>query len=69
VSKYGQCPECGADMEAVWFIDEEYKTMYGMQYKTGRKRRAVDYLVCPMCFTKECVDDSYDGPWVGGGMC
>ena len=63
MSKYGQCPECGADMEAVWFIDEEYKTMQGMMYKTGRKRQAVDYLVCPICYTRECVDDSFDGPW------
>lgn len=63
MSRYGQCPECGADMEAVWFIDEEYKTMQGMMYKTGRKRQAVDYLVCPVCYKRECVDDSFDGPW------
>ena len=50
-------------MEAVWFIDEEYKTMQGMMYKTGRKRQAVDYLVCPVCYKRECVDDSFDGPW------
>lgn len=62
-SKYGCCPECGAPMEAVWFEEEETKTFQGTMYNTGRKRRAVDYLVCPICFIRECVDDSFDGPW------
>lgn len=62
-NSFGYCPDCGAPLEAVWFIEEEYKTAYGTMYRTGRKRRAVDYLVCQDCFTKQCVDDSFDGPW------
>lgn len=62
--KYGICPDCEVELEPVWFTEEEYKTnMFGHQYKTGRKRRAVDYLVCPCCLKKSCVDDSFDGLW------
>lgn len=60
VSIYGSCSECGADLEAVFFTELEYKN--GVH--TGRQRRAVDYLVCPICFTRECVDDTFDEPWV-----
>jgi hypothetical protein len=35
----------------------------GHPYLTGRKRRAVDVLVCPCCFKEHCVDDTFDGPW------
>lgn len=63
MSKYGECSNCGAELEAVWFTEYEYKTNQGIMYKTGRKRRAVDYLICPICMRKECVDDSFDGPW------
>lgn len=63
MSKYGECSNCGAELEAVWFTEEEYKTIQGTMCKTGRKRRAVDYLICPICMQKECVDDSFDGPW------
>ena len=63
MSKYGQCENCGTDLEAVWFEEEEYETAHGVRYKTGRKRRAVDYLICPICLERECVDDSFDGPW------
>lgn len=63
-SVYGNCPECGYPLEAVWFTEEEYKvTSFGSQYKTGRKRRAVDYLICDICGKKQCVDDSFDGAW------
>jgi ribosomal protein L40E len=62
-SKYGICAECGADLEPVWFEEEEIETMHGIMYKTGRKRRAVDYLICPICFARECVDNSFDEPW------
>lgn len=63
-SVYGNCPECGYPLEAVWFTEEEYKvTYFGSQYKTGRKRRAVDYLICDVCWKKQCVDDSFDGAW------
>ena len=61
---YGiSCSECGCTMEPVFFTEDEYKTSNGSLYKTGRKRLAVDYLICPCCLTKECVDDSFDGPW------
>lgn len=63
MNKYGVCSRCGTDLVPVWFIDEETKVTNGHMYKTGRKRRAVDYLECPFCFKKECVDDSFDGDW------
>ena len=63
-SKYGVCPDCGTDLIAVWFTEEETeKARDGFTYKTGRKRRAVDYLLCSCCLTRYCVDDSFDGPW------
>ena len=62
-SKYGECFECGSSLIPVWFIEKEYITKDGIMYETGRTRRAVDYLFCPNCFNKECVDDSFDGPW------
>lgn len=62
-SIYGECCKCGTSLEPIWFIEEENKVEYGCMYKTGRKRRAVDYLICPYCLHKECVDDSFDGDW------
>lgn len=62
-SMYGMCSECGTPLEPVWFTEEEYKTINGCMYKTGRKRRAVDYLICSCCLRKVCVDDSFDGNW------
>ena len=62
--KYGICPECGHSLRPVWFIEEEYKTTsFGAMYRTGRTRWAVDYLICDVCFKKQCVDDSFDGLW------
>lgn len=60
---YGNCSKCSAPLEPVWFTEEEYKVENGIMYKTGRKRRAVDYLECPYCLHIETVDDSFDGPW------
>lgn len=63
---FGLCPECGYPLEAVWFIEEEYEiTQFTYMYRTGRKRRAVDYLFCEVCKKKQCVDDTFDGPWKG----
>ena len=62
-NRFGECFECGAPLKAEWFIEEEYSTEYGIQHRTGRKRRAVDYLYCPCCGKKFCVDDSFDMPW------
>lgn len=59
-----ECPKCGSIMIPIWFTEEEVKHANGYYpYKTGRKRRAVSHLECPYCFTKECVDDSFDQPW------
>lgn len=60
---YGMCEECQTSLQPVWFTEHEYKTHDGYQYRTGRVRRAVDYLICPCCLKRYCVDDSYDGPW------
>lgn len=63
LNKYGVCSRCKDNLIPIWFIEEEYRTEDGIMYKTGRKRRAVDYLECPTCLKKEFVDDSFDGAW------
>lgn len=63
ISKFGECAFCGAHLEAVWFTEYEYNTTDGITYKTGRKRHAVDYLFCPECNKKFCIDDSFDSCW------
>ena len=63
MSKYGECPYCGCELEAVWFTEEETAVEYDVRYYTGRVRNAIDYLVCPQCLRNYCVDDSMDGPW------
>lgn len=65
VDDFGICEDCGVELEPVWFIEEEYRTVNGSMWRTGRKRRAVDYLICPVCLVKHCVDDTFDGPWYG----
>lgn len=62
-NKYGICPGCKTELIPIWFMEEEFRIESGIMYKTGRKRRAVDYLECPSCLKKECVDDSFDGNW------
>lgn len=64
-SDFGICEDCGVELEAVWFTEYEYRTINGSMYRTGRYRNAVDYLICPMCLNKQCVDDSFDGLWFG----
>lgn len=63
---YGSCSKCGADLAPVYFTEEEYRIepITHIQYKTGRSRRAVDYLLCDCCGNTEAVDDSFDGLWV-----
>ena len=63
--KYGKCSSCGTELEAVWFIEAEEKYDSGTKtyYKTGRKRKNTNYLECPICGHKECVDDSFAGEW------
>lgn len=61
---FGLCPYCGYPLSAVWFTEDEVKTSsFGAPYKTGRKRLAVDYLICDVCLKKQCVDDSFDREW------
>lgn len=63
-SYYGVCEDCSSPLEPVWFKEEEIKVEHGLMYSTGIYRRAVDYLVCPLCLKHFCVDDTYDGPWI-----
>ena len=63
-SKYGICSCCKATLRPEWFTDEEYKYDRGIRYKTGRKRRAIASLNCPVCLKQYPVDDSFDGPWM-----
>lgn len=64
VDVFGNCPECGYPLTAVWFTEDEYNvTSFGNMYRTGRQRRAVDCLICEACGKKQCVDDSFDGEW------
>lgn len=61
--KFGICDDCEADLEAVWFEEEEVEIKNGQLYQTGRVRKSVDYLYCPFCGKKFCVDDTFDGVW------
>ena len=63
-NRYGVCPDCGCGLEPVWFIEEETIVRDGIEYHTGRQRKAVDVLRCPCCLRDVTVDDSFDGPWV-----
>lgn len=61
---FGICGTCGCELEPSYFVEEEEIIQHGVRFKTGRVRRAVDCLVCPNCLRTECVDDSFDGPWM-----
>ena len=61
MDKYGTCEECETMLEAAWFREKEYDSVYNNP--TGRYRNAVDYLYCPRCGEKYCVDDTFDGEW------
>ena len=58
--RYGKCAECGGTLEPVWYIEYE-RDEDGIL--TGRQRRDVDYLECPYCGKRYCVDDSLAMPW------
>ena len=64
-SKFGNCTCCGSSLVPIFFEQEEERLdrSFGIYVKTGRKRTAVDVLVCPSCLKEECVDDSLDGAW------
>ena len=59
MSNFGSCEDCNTEIEPVYFLEKEYRN----RLPTGRVRNAVDYLVCPVCLKKTCVDNSFDGPW------
>lgn len=61
-TNYGEC-ECGGALRPVWFIEEEYEVVAGIQCRTGRRRRACSHLTCECCLRNYCVDDSFDWPW------
>lgn len=63
MSSFGSCENCSAEIEPVYFIQKQYIN----GYITGKVRQAVDYLACPVCMKKTCVDDSFDGPWYKPG--
>lgn len=60
---FGKCDICDADLEPIWFEEEETKVEHGCMYKTGRKRTACSHLVCPYCLKNFAVDDTFDRPW------
>lgn len=60
---FGKCPYCGNDLSPVYGTEDEFIVENNHLIKTGRERRIVAYLQCKTCFKKQCVDDSFDGPW------
>lgn len=60
---FGKCSKCGGKLQPVYFEEKERKVIGGIMTYTGRKRIAVDYLICQDCLRKECVDDSFDEMW------
>lgn len=55
------CSRCGHSMVVEeWFEEKEYNSK---GFPTGRTRTAASNLICPICFHKEIIDDSFDGPW------
>lgn len=63
IQKYGTCKYCKEELVPIYFTEEETRVEHGVMIKTGRKRRAVDCLICPKCLKEYCVDDSFDGGW------
>ena len=60
-NKYGECERCGEPLIAEdLYIDYE-RDKNGIL--TGRKRLDIGYLICPSCFKKYCVDDSFATQW------
>lgn len=45
---FGICGTCGCELEPSYFVEEEEIIQHGVRFKTGRVRRAVDCLVCPI---------------------
>lgn len=63
---HGVCPVCGYALQPEMFTEEETRVdpYTHALHKTGRVRRACNYLFCPNCGKKEAVDDDYFAePW------
>lgn len=54
-----KCSRCGAVLTPVWFKDTEWVD----GHRTGRTRMAVSHFECHNCLAKQCVDNTFDGPW------
>lgn len=61
----GICENCKVKLEPVYFREREsYIDSYGHLVWTGRSRRAIDYLVCPVCLKRYIVDGEFgNGSW------
>ena len=55
-SKYGECGDCNAPLQAVWFLNKSVNRRTGVT----RYLDSVDYLICPHCQESLIVDDSFD---------
>ena len=51
-----KCSKCETPLAFDFFIEEEEILNNGKYIKTGRKRTNVNYLYCPNCGKKECID-------------
>ena len=59
-----KCSRCDVTLEAKMYIEEEEILLSHHWEKTGRIRQNVDYLFCPFCGNKECVDcETFAGNW------
>ena len=64
---YGSCPRCGSGFRPVRFEEKEEvfdPVTHGL-VETGRTRWAIDYLICPWCGEKQCVDGDCGVLWSG----
>ena len=60
---YPECSTCGTQMEAEWFLEDEFRYIDGHCIKTGRVRKNINWFICPCCGQKHPVDDTFAGPW------
>lgn len=62
MNRFGEC-ECGGQLDAIWFEEQESKISGGMLILTNRYRKAVSHLSCTCCGKNYCVDGTFDGQW------
>ena len=59
-----RCPDCGGELEVVWYTEYEERVKYGIRTLTGRTRLNANYLECTECMKKQSVDDeTFAHPW------